>query len=136
MRFSKFLEQEPDLEQIQILGLIQLQVLFLFSHFSMLKNFRTFQLAIKFYNECKILKIPRHLKDQLNKASSSIALNLAEGYGKFSHKDQWKYFHISFASLRESQTILILSELNNSNTYKMSDHLAASIYKLIKASNK
>jgi len=48
----------------------------------MLNNFRTFQISVKFYKEAIKIKLPRHLKDQLNRSSSSISLNLAEGHGK------------------------------------------------------
>jgi hypothetical protein len=41
----------------------------------MLKNFKTYQLSIQFYQACEKLKLPRHLKDQLVRASSSVALN-------------------------------------------------------------
>jgi four helix bundle protein len=44
----------------------------------MRKNFRTYQLAVEFYRSAKTLQLPRHLKDQLNRASSSVVLNLAE----------------------------------------------------------
>ena len=44
----------------------------------MLKNFRTLDLAVAFYRQVTGLKLPHHLKDQLLRASSSIALNLAE----------------------------------------------------------
>jgi four helix bundle protein len=99
----------------------------------MLKNFRTFQIAVRFYKECQNIKLPYHLKDQLNRASSSIALNLGEGYGKTTYKDQRKYFNISMGSLRESQSILILADLDQSPIFVISDHLGASLYKLIKS---
>jgi len=99
----------------------------------MLQNFKTFNLSVKFYRQCNELKLPRHLKDQLNRASSSISLNLAEGYGKFTYKDQRKFFHIAMGSLREVQAILILSNLASSKIYSLADHLGASLYKLIKA---
>lgn len=99
----------------------------------MLKNFRTFNLSVQLYQECQKLRLPRHLKDQLSRASSSISLNLSEGYGKSTYKDQRKFFQISMGSLRETQSILILSNLEASAIYKLSDHLGASLYKLIKS---
>ncbi len=45
----------------------------------MLKSFRTYQLSIQFYQACLVLKLPRHIRDHLLRASSSITLNLAEG---------------------------------------------------------
>lgn len=99
----------------------------------MLQNFRTFQISTQLYQETQKIKLPRHLKDQMDRASSSITLNLAEGYGKSSYKDQRKFFQISMGSLRETQSILILAGLTNSKAYAIADHLAASLYRLIKA---
>lgn len=64
-----------------------------------LKNFRIFQLSVSLYRECLKLRLPRHLKDQMDRATSSIALNFAEGYGKSSPNDRNKFFTISLAML-------------------------------------
>ena len=96
-----------------------------------MENFRTFQLSVKFFQQCQSIRLPRYLKDQLNRASSSISLNLAEGHGKFTQKDQRKYFSISLGSLRECQAILTLANLKSSEAFYLADYLGASIYKLI-----
>ena len=59
----------------------------------MLKNFKTFELSVKFYRECEKLRLPVHLKNQLSKASSSVSLNLAEGSGKPTNKDQLRFYY-------------------------------------------
>ena len=97
----------------------------------MLKNFKTFNLSVEFYRMTENLKLPRHLKDQFNRSSSSVSLNLAEGYGKSTYKDQRKYFHIALGSLRESQAVLILAGVNDTKILAKLDHLGASLYKLI-----
>ena len=97
----------------------------------MLNNFRTFQLSISFYHSCQKIKVPTHLRNQLDRSSSSITLNLGEGYGKPTYKDQKKYFSISMGSLRECQAILILSGKEDNHIYKMADQLGAYLYKLI-----
>lgn len=74
-----------------------------------------------------------HLKVQLNRASSSIVLNLAEGSGRFGRKDQKRFYHIAFASLRESQAILDLSDGSKKQALELADNLAAHIYKLIRS---
>ena len=98
----------------------------------MLQNFRTFNLSVQFYKSCQKIKLPSHLKNQLDRASSSISLNLAEGYGKASFRDQRKFFQISMGSLRECQAILILAGFEiNSIEHKQADHVGACLYKLI-----
>ena len=67
----------------------------------MLQKFRTYQLSVLFYKSAQQLRLPRHLKDQMNRASSSICLNLAEGSGKKTAKDKIKFYSISLGSLRE-----------------------------------
>lgn len=65
-----------------------------------MRNFRTFDLAVQYYHAVKSLKLPGHLRSQLLRASASIVLNLAEGYGKFSRADQRRYYQIAFGSVR------------------------------------
>ncbi|MEI8347736.1 MAG: four helix bundle protein, partial [Pseudomonadota bacterium] len=72
-------------------------------------NFRTYNLSVLLYRECAKIKLPHHLKDQLLRASSSIALNLAEGRGKRTPKDQRRFFDIAFGSVREVQSVLDLA---------------------------
>ena len=97
-----------------------------------MKNFRTYQIAVEFYRLTAALKVKHPLKDQLNRASSSIALNLAEGAGRFGNKDQKRFFHIAFASLRECQAIFDLENTTCRDVLDCADKLAAHIYKLIR----
>jgi four helix bundle protein len=46
------------------------------------------------------------IKDQLDRASISIMLNIAEGNGKFSSKDRCRYFDISMGSTLESSACI------------------------------
>ncbi|MCB0319262.1 MAG: four helix bundle protein [Bdellovibrionales bacterium] len=90
-------------------------------------------MAVKFYRLVKTLKLKRHLKDQLERAASSVALNLAEGSGRFTRKDQKRFYHIAFASLRECQAVLDLADKTEKEMIELADSLAAHIYCLIKS---
>ena len=54
----------------------------------MLKNFRVYALSIQFYRRCKALDLAPELKDQLARASSSVSLSIAEGYGRIYKKEK------------------------------------------------
>ncbi len=97
-----------------------------------MKNFRTFDLAVEFYRSAIDMPLKKHLKDQLHRAASSIVLNLAEGRGKNTRKDQLRFFHIALGSVRECQAIMILSNYEGSISAAILDKVAASLYLLIK----
>ncbi len=97
----------------------------------MLKNFRTYQLALEFYRSCSAVKIPTHLREQLDRSASSVVLNLAEGSGRFGNKDQSRFYKIAYASLLESFAILQLSF--NDQLVEKYDGLSSCIFKLINA---
>ena len=96
----------------------------------MLKNFRAFQLAKEFYQICKTLKLPVHLKEQLVRASSSVALNLAESSGDRTEKEMERFFTIARGSFLESKAILDLEGIQDANLTDISDQLGAILYKL------
>src|SRR3954469_9168906 len=93
-----------------------------------MKNFRSYNLAIQLYKDCQKLKLSTIAKDQFERASLSIPLNLAEGAAKPTEKDRMKFYFIALGSTREVQTLLSLfgsEELNNK-----ADVLAAHLYRL------
>ena len=98
---------------------------------NMLSDFRTYQLAVKFYKACKSLEVTGNLRDQLVRASSSIALNLAEGSGRRTRRDKVRFYHISLGSLRECQSILELTD--ESMCVELADILGAHLYRLIQS---
>ena len=102
----------------------------------MRKNFRTYDLAVEFYHLMSTLRLPRHLREQLSRASASVALNLAEGTERSGTADQARFFHIAFGSLRECQAILDLAQSKNTESAELADKLAAHIYRLIQATRK
>jgi four helix bundle protein len=98
----------------------------------MRENFRSYHLAVAFYRLVRTLQLPRHLKEQLDRAASSVALNLAEGAGRQSKNDQRRFFAIAFGSLRECQAILDLSSAESTSALECADILAAHVYRLMK----
>ena len=59
------------------------------------------------YTVCRTLKgMDRSTRDQLIRASQSIALNIAEGCGKVPPADRCRYFQIAGGSARECGAIL------------------------------
>ena len=97
----------------------------------MLNNFRTYQLAVEFYRRCQEVKAPGFLKNQLLRASGSIALNLSEGTAKPTPKERQRFYGMAFASLRECQTALELNGTQVPSLLDLADHLGASLYRLI-----
>ncbi len=96
-----------------------------------MKNFRTLDIAVEFYRSAKTLPLTGSIKEQLNRASLSIPLNLSEGRSRATLKEQKRFFNIAFGSLRESQTILLIENLENTAQYRLLDKLAAHLYRLI-----
>ena len=98
-----------------------------------MKTFRTLDLAVEFYKKVQELKLPGHLKEQLDRSAASISLNLAEGNAKFSFKDKSRIYQIAYGSMRESQTILRLAGFNQNEVETLSKHLGSSLYRLIES---
>ena len=101
----------------------------------MLKNFRTYNFAVNFYRQASFLKLPSHLRNQLDRAASSIVLNLAEGSGRMAIKDKRHFFVIAMGSLRECQAILSLCLNDIQELVSLADSLGAHLYRLIEHYN-
>ncbi len=100
-----------------------------------MKQFNILTLSIEFYHLAQKLQMPKHLRDQLDRASSSISLNLAEGNAKFSYKDKSRIYQIAYGSLRECQTIFALANITDEIILAKSKHLGSSLYRLIEATH-
>src|SRR5271170_1083012 len=74
------------------------------------EKLRAYQEALRFvaWVEPIIEKLPAKLsaRDQLDRASTSIVLNIAEGNGKRSHPDRCRYLDIARGSALESAACL------------------------------
>ena len=64
------------------------------------------EMAIELYQEIANLSLKNPIKDQLNRAALSIALNLAEGRGRVTRKDQKRFYAIALGSIRETQVLV------------------------------
>ena len=95
-----------------------------------MKTFRTLDLATDFYHKVDNIKLSGHLREQLLRAASSIALNLAEGNAKSSVKEKKRFYQIAYGSLKECQAIFKIGRVNQQDVLGCADHLGASIYKL------
>ena len=76
----------------------------------------------------KRTKLKAFMRDQLLRASSSVALNLAEGNARRTQKDRLRFFNIALSSLREVQMICILEDLEK--LAQKADRLGGMIYAL------
>jgi four helix bundle protein len=94
-------------------------------------KFRTAEMAKSLYQQGLKLKLKGATRDQLERASLSIYLNLVEGAAKPTPKDQRKFYFIAMGSLRETQAILDL--VNANSELKLADQLGASLHCLIRA---
>ena len=99
----------------------------------MLHQFRSYQLAVLFYREAVAQSAPRHLKDQLVRAASSVALNLSEGSAKSSPADRRRFYEIALGSCRECEAIVELLQPGSKRLVEPVDKLARHLYKLVKA---
>ncbi|MCM2322459.1 MAG: four helix bundle protein [Oligoflexia bacterium] len=99
----------------------------------MLSQFRTYQLAVQFHGLCRQASMPAYLKNQLLRASSSVALNLAEGSGKPTLREQHRFYSIAMGSLRECQAALELAPTRLPQLISLADSLGGSLYKLCRA---
>jgi four helix bundle protein len=98
-----------------------------------MRSFRTHDLAVACYQQGRALKLPTELREQFRRASSSIALNLAEGTGRASFADRARFFRIAFGSQRECRSILALHGCTDHTLLTLLDQLGASLYRLCQA---
>ncbi len=101
-----------------------------------MKHFRTLDLAIEFYDLTQKVVVTGHMRDQLQRASSAIAMNLSEGNAKGSANEKRHFFQTSYASLRECQTILKLLKVEDAKVNDRADQLGASLYRLVNSNIK
>ena len=84
----------------------------------MLKNFKELKVWQKSYNLClKVYKITKKfpktevysLTSQMRRAALSIPCNIAEGYGRKTTPDYLRFLYMSYGSICELETQILLS---------------------------
>lgn len=98
----------------------------------MLRNFRVYVAAIRFYKLCRKLDLPVGAKDQLERASRSIGNNVSEGYGRIAPKDKRRFYRIAFGSLRECQSVFEQEDVKDPVLLDLLDFLGGGLYKLVR----
>jgi len=93
-----------------------------------MQNFRTYQMALELKKSINGLRLKGELRDQIDRASLSVVLNLAEGSGR-KGKDRVQFFRIAMGSLKEVQACL---DVIGSPLGKTADRIGGSLYRLIK----
>ena len=84
---------------------------FLFENLEVYKQ--TLELIDSLSEWLEIVKIPSALKDQLTRASSSIALNIAEGTGRFTKGEKKNFYVMSRGSVYECVAVLQILRKQN-----------------------
>jgi len=96
-------------------------------------NFRCLEVAELLYQEVVNLKLKGYLQNQLERASSSVVLNLVEGNARRTLQDKRRFYNYAFASAKESKAILKLAGLAETKSYDLADKVCAFTYKLAAA---
>lgn len=111
--------------------------MFEFQNLEVYKKAKSFYLGVK--ELLTFINADKTTKDQLTRASFSIALNIAEGSGRFSKPDRRNFFVVSRGSVFECAAILDIlhdSQVINEDTFnsflKKSDELSRILYTMIK----
>ena len=98
----------------------------------MLKDFRLYRVAIRFYQLCKPLDLPADSKDQLLRAASSIGRNLGEGYGRILPRDKKRFYRIALGSVRECATVFEQECVRDAVLVDLADFLGGGLWKLVR----
>jgi four helix bundle protein len=81
------------------------------------EKLKVYQLALEFNKYankiCSKLQARSDIRNQLDRASNSIVLNISEGNGKYSKKDKCRYFDISIGSSFECAGCLDILSVRN-----------------------
>lgn len=101
----------------------------------MMNKFRTYEYALSFYRLCQEVKPSnRVIRDQFERASLSVVLNIAEGSGRITPKDRRRFYAIALGSMKETMCLIELIQPKQSLSARLaaaSMPVTGSLYKLI-----
>ena len=84
------------------------------------------EIAHDIYSICKKLPKDEHfgICSQMQRAAVSISSNIAEGYGRNGKKELIQFLHISFGSLNELETqLIIVNKVYGMPVYKITEKI-------------
>lgn len=67
------------------------------------------------------------LTNQIRRAASSVSANIAEGFGRATHKDRSNFYHIALGSLLETKNFIYLASRLKYMSQEDSDKLVIEI---------
>lgn len=100
----------------------------------MMAKFKTYQMSLELFQSCQKLRLPHYMKDQLQRASLSVCLNISEGNVRTTLKDKRRFMMMAYGSVREAQTILKLSHA--SREFDLANQIGGCLYNLIRNLNR
>lgn len=113
------------------------KIMFDFEKLEVYSKAKAFNSSIRAY--IRSAQLDTTTKDQLQRASFSIVLNLAEGSGRFSHADRKNFFIISRISVFECMAILdvlkdegVLDNEMYTNFYNQGETISKMTFAMIK----
>jgi len=106
------------------------------------QKLEVYRKAKHFHMECQSVMLlgtfQKHINDQLSRAASSIAINIAEGSARFTPADRSNFFKISRGSVFECVSILdilkdqeMLSQESYGRMLMQADELSRILFKMI-----
>ncbi|MHB1687671.1 MAG: four helix bundle protein [Ignavibacteriaceae bacterium] len=101
-----------------------------FSHQKLIVYQRSLEF-IEFTNEIFDLNIKINVLEQLDRASTSIPLNIAEGTGKYTGKDKCRYYDIARGSALECAACLDLLVKRKKISSELAEKGKALLYEIV-----
>ena len=89
-----------------------------------------FQAALEFRKVAMATAARGELRDQLERATSSVVLNIAEGAGRWQWKDKRRFYDIARGSAMESAAVLLMMGEAEPRTRQLAERVVAMLTRL------